>query len=358
MHSCAYMLNHEPITTPESKARAAGSTGEARCIMNGGLLGTAKTSAAGKLRLALTGRALWAFAATAASLATWTGTLRAGTIYIPNGSFESPVTSYVDTRIDSWQKTPVPFWYNEATNGPWDNLVGLFLNTPLGDAQHIDNCDGNQAIWLFAYPQVGLFQDFNSTDWSNSTPTHAFNAQFEAGKSYDLTVGAIGGGGGMLSNATMQISLYYRDAASNMVTVAATTITNTLDVFSNETHLIDFRVNVPTVSASNAWAGQHIGVAIMSTVGFDLAGGYWDLDNVRLTETPVLTGSAATNGQFGFTLESTPGLRFEILASTNISLPLSNWASLGTLTNATGSISFSEPATNFPQRFYRARQLP
>lgn len=346
------------MTTPKSKGRAAGGTGKPRYSMIGGFLGAGKTTAFAKLRLALTGRALWAFAAAAASLATWTGTLRAGTIYIPNGSFESPTTAFVDTRIDSWQKTPVPFWYNEATNGPWDNLVGLFLNTPPGDAQHIDNCDGNQAIWLFAYPQVGLFQDFNSTDWSNSTPTHAFNAQFEAGKSYDLTVGAIGGGGGMLRNATMQISLYYRDAASNMVMVAATTITNTLDVFSNETHLVDFRVNVPTVSASDAWAGQHIGMAITSTVGTNLAGGYWDLDNVRLTETPILTGSAATNGQFGFTLESTPGLRFEILASTDVTLPLSNWASLGTLTNDTGSVFFSEPLTNSARRFYRARQLP
>src|SRR5208282_6234895 len=92
MHSCAYMnFNQEPLTTPEFTGRAANGTGKARYIIIGGFLAAGKTTASGKLRHTLSDRTFWAFAAAAVSLASWTGTLRAGTIYVPNGSFESPV---------------------------------------------------------------------------------------------------------------------------------------------------------------------------------------------------------------------------------------------------------------------------
>jgi hypothetical protein len=348
-------------TTQRNVTAKASPAPKARYIMIGGFLGAGKTTAAGKRRPSLTGPLLWAFAAAAASLAAGTGTLPAGTIGIPNGSFESPQTAFVDPRIDSWQKTPKPVWWDENAYGAWDQLIGAFANVAPEDPQHIDNCHGSQAIWLFANPQVGLFQDFDSTDWSNAVPSRAFDARFETGKSYQLTVGIlVGAAYPMAEGVSLELGLYYREAASNRVTVTATSVTNTPNVFRNGTHLIDFQVNVPPVKASDAWAGQHIGVAIMSTVDFAMAGGYWDLDNVRLTETraPILVGATATNGCFGFTLESEPGQQFEVLASTNISLPLSNWASLGILTNDTGSVFFGDPATNSVRRFYRARQLP
>jgi hypothetical protein len=302
-----------------------------------------------------------------AALALWTGTLGAATIPVPNGSFEAQpapnpyVAPYVELRVDAWQKTAKPDWWDELAYGPWDQLIGLFANTPPGDPSHLDNCDANQALYLFANPQVGFFQDYDSIDWSTNTPSHAFNASFEVGTSYQLTVGVtLSYYRPPTNGATLALSLYYRDAASNQVAVATTSITNTPGVFSNVAHLVDFVVTTPTVLAGDAWAGRHLGVAVTSTGGFELAGGAWDVDNVRLTATraPVLTGGTATNGQFGFTLESEPGLRFQILASTNAALTLSNWTSVRTLTNYTGSAAFSEPATNRPGRFYRARQLP
>ncbi len=191
-------------------------------------------------------------------------------------------------------------------------------------------------------------------------PTHAFNATFDVGKSYHLTVGVIGGGGNMLEGASLELSLYYRDAASNMVTVAATDISNSTAIFSNTTHLIDFTVDVPAVKAADAWAGQNIGAQLLSTVSSNLEGGYWDLDNVRLmaVQEPSLVAPTWTNGQFQFTLRSEPGLSFEILGATNLALPLSNWTSLATLTNTTGDVSFLETPVNFNRRFYLARQLP
>lgn len=295
-------------------------------------------------------------------LSGWPGSLRAGTIAVPNASFESPVTTYVDTRIDSWQKTPKPSWYVESQPGEWDQLVGLFLNTPPNDPRHIDNCDGTQAIWLFAVPEAGLFQDYDSTDGTNTTPTHAFDAKFEVGKSYELAVGVVRGEAPMAEGATLEISLYYRDGASNQLTVAATTITNTSTLFSNITHLVDFRVRVPAVQSGDAWAGQNIGVRLRSTIALEPTqwGGYWDLDNLRLTSLaePVLRETSFTSGQFGFVLESEPGLRFEILASTNLALPSAGWTSLGTVTNVTGSVPFTDPVVPSLPRFYQARALP
>ncbi len=161
--------------------------------------------------------------------------------------------------------------------------MGTFYNVPFPGA-YIDNCDGIQAAFIFALPDAAIFQDYNSIGDTSTNASHAFNAKFNVGRSYNLTVGVIGGGGGMQPGATLQLSLYYLDASNNMVTVAATTITNSTTLFPTNTHLVDFSVQVPTVQPGDAWAGQNIGVQIASTVGFDIAGGYWDVDNARLSE--------------------------------------------------------------------------
>ena len=282
------------------------------------------------------------------------------TIAVPGASFESPATFFATPIVDSWQLMPQPAWWNEAATGPWTNLVGVFKNDPPSSTEHIDNCQGNQAVWLFANPSAGFFQDYDSMDWNDSSPTHAFNAAFEVGKSYRLTVGVIGGGYNMLPGTPLEASLYYRDAVSNKVTVASTTIIYSATYFSNRTHFVDFIVTSPTVRAGDAWAGKNIGIKFLSTVSSELEGGYWDLDNVRLTSilAPILLNPVRTNGQFQFTLQSEPGLAFQILASTNLTLPSTNWTSLGFVTNITGTIPFVDTPANFPQRFYQARQLP
>ncbi len=296
-------------------------------------------------------RYLSAFNAVLLVLAVCTGTLRAGSIVVPNGSFESPPTSFAWPYVDAWQQTP----------GPENQQSGVFLNTPPGDPSHIDNCDGSQAAFLLvATNQDALLQDYDSTNYASSTPTHAFDAKYEVGKSYTLTVGLIGGGGNMVSGAAIELSLYYRDAQGNLTNVVATNITYTPDLFPSHTHFVDFQARVPTVSASDSWAGRHVGVQLLSVVSPGLEGGYWDVDNVRLFSAgpPALLAPAWTNGQFSFTLESEPGLRFEVLATTNLALPLSNWTSLGFVTNASGDTPFLDSATDYNRRFYRARQLP
>ena len=150
--------------------------------------------------------------------------------------------------MDDWQKSLQPVWYDPTTNydTPWEDLMGTFYNVP-NPSTFIDNCDGVQAAFVFALPDVAVFQDYDSIGGTNTTPSHAFNATFNVNRAYTLTVGVMGGVDGtppLYEGATLQLSLYYRDAASNMVTVAATTITNSAQLFPTNTHLVDFSVYV------------------------------------------------------------------------------------------------------------------
>ena len=288
------------------------------------------------------------------------GIVHGGQIAVPNRSFEAPATTFVTINFDSWQKAPQPDWYVENGGFLWSQLIGAFKNTAATSSDHIDNCDGNQALWLFAIPEVSLFQDYNSVDWNDPAPTHAFDAKFEAGKSYQLTVGVIGGGGGMLEGVALEISLYYRDNADKKVTVAMTSITNKLIDFPTTTHLVDCTVRVPVVRVSDPWAGQRIGIQFLSTVTTNLQGGYWDLDNVRLASQvePLLQTPVLSSGLFSFTLQSEPGSKFDILTTTNLTLAPTNWTTLATLTNASGTILFEDPVTSGARRFYQAVQRP
>jgi hypothetical protein len=162
----------------------------------------------------------------------------------------------------------------------------------------------------------------------------------------------------MQPGATLKLSLYYRDGASNRVMVGATTVTNLPTVFSNNTQLIDFTVNVPTVRSGAACVNQNIGIMFLSTVSTNLQGGYWDLDNVRLVAGPTLLNPVKTPDQFQAVLMGEPDAEFEMLTSTNAALPIAEWSSLGTVTNITGTIPFVDTNANFDQRFYRARQSP
>src|SRR3954468_14694209 len=138
---------------------------------------------------------------------------RAGALYVPNSSFESQPTALADPRVDSWQKAPQPGTFDPNTFGAWENLAGVFVNPDPTNSAHIQNADGNQLAYLFGYPQVALFQDFNSIDWSNAAPTHAFNSRFETGKSYSLTLGLTSSSVQPLNQgSTIELTLYYRDA--------------------------------------------------------------------------------------------------------------------------------------------------
>ncbi len=63
------------------------------------------------------------------------------------------------------------------------------------------------------------------------------------------------------------------------------------------------------------------------------------------------------NGAFGFVFTSTPGASFTVLATTNLSLPSSDWAVLGVAIEVSpGQFQFADTeATNNPRRYYQLR---
>ena len=217
-----------------------------------------------------------------------TVSLHAQVITVPNSSFESQSGSGqpfgVNINIDSWQKAARPDYFPAGGYSGffWVQTAGVFV-----DPNPYGNRDGTQAGYLLSFPQVALFQDYNTVAWNDASPSHNFNAIFEPGKSYSLTVGLFGKN--MTEGSTLSLSLYYRDGLANMVTVGSTTVTYTAAGFPNTPplSLFDYVVNVPTVQAGDAWAGQNIGIKIESTFGY--GDGNWDFDNFRLQAVPEPT---------------------------------------------------------------------
>ena len=207
-------------------------------------------------------------------------------ISVPNYSFESQIAgppAYADPRIDSWQKAPQPAYYDPSLFGgvTWDQTAGVFLDNFVGNPAPLANRDGNQGAYLLAFPGVSLFQDYNTTDWTHGSPSHAFDATFQVGQSYQFTLGVLGKN--MADGTSLMLGLYYGDS-SNPQTVAQTLAVYSAATFPSITNLVDFTVNVPTVQASDPWAGQKMGIEIVSISG--PSAGYWDVDNVRLTAVP------------------------------------------------------------------------
>lgn len=277
------------------------------------------------------------------------------TIDLPNASFESPSTEFVDNRVDRWQKTAKPAWYDESGGFTWEQLSGVFRNTEPGKDDHLLNADGNQAFYLFAVPTAGLFLD--ATVGPEGSP---FHARFEAGRSYAFTLAVQGGGGGMTNGATLELSLYYRDAEGLPRSVASTVVTHDAAAFPSRQHLVDFRVRTPPVRPSDPWADRGLGIQVMSTVAPALAGGYWNLDHARLEilPEPALLAPTLADGRFHVVLASEPGAKLEIQRSAGLAGADTAWIPVGTITNASGFTEFSEPRPVGEQHWYRLRQIP
>lgn len=206
---------------------------------------------------------------------TMAGVAGAAPIAVPNSSFETPeappvspfaIPAYFTTTDDSWIQAPVPGWW-PLTAVEWDQSLGVFLNVP--GPLNITNADGDQLVFLFATPDLGISQDLAAT--------------YEEGNAYELTVALRGGSGGMPQDSPIAVTLYYRDGGDNIVPIASTEFLN--DSTSSPTSLLDVSVSIPPVDAADAWFGQNIGIQIQSTVGLDepeLQGGTWGIDNVRL----------------------------------------------------------------------------
>ena len=211
----------------------------------------------------------------AVCLSALAGIVEGAAITVPNFSFESQSgvgqPFGVNINIDSWQKNPKPGYFVDSAQLQWIQTVGAFVDTnPYG------NHDGTQAAYLLSFPGVGLFQDLTSPA-----------AKFTVGMSYNMSLGVFSKD--MTEGSTLSLSLYYRDGQNNFVTVGTpTTVTYTAAGFPTQgpLNLIDYSVNLGGVQAGDAWAGKDIGIKIEVGVS-DFSGKNWDIDNVRLSATPV-----------------------------------------------------------------------
>jgi hypothetical protein len=186
-------------------------------------------------------------------------------VFIPieNASFESPV---VDPN--GFGAVPVADGWTEIDNDTsFSTNTGVFANTASGSFDHIVNADGSQLAFLGSQMGNSLEQDLE--------------AVYEPGCSYRLTVGvsvSVRFPPSVVEPVdTLELILYYRDA-NEVVDIAHRTVEATGQSY---TELQDISLELPMVQAGDAWAGKAIGIALRAS---GLAGGFWDLDNVRLIE--------------------------------------------------------------------------
>jgi hypothetical protein len=145
--------------------------------------------------------------------------------------------------------------------------TGVFANTATDSPDHVVNADGGQLAFLGSELGNALEQDLVET--------------YAAGCAYRLTVGVgVSARFPPLGDA-LELVLYYRDGDQIVELVTEGVGAAGLSA----THLQDFSAYLPVVRPTDAWVGRTIGVAIRAA---GAAGGFWDLDNVRLARSAPL----------------------------------------------------------------------
>jgi hypothetical protein len=184
-------------------------------------------------------------------------------IPVINASFEAPAI-----EPNAFPAVPLAEgWLELDLDTAASSNTGVFLNTPVGSPDSLANADGRQLAFLGSQKGNALEQDLKTV--------------YRVGCDYRLTV-AVGVSLRFPPSAavpadTLELVLYYIDGNQPVYIVHQAVEPNGLSA----TQLQDFSVSLPAVRQGDAWTGKTIGVAIRAA---GKAGGFWDLDNVRLTE--------------------------------------------------------------------------
>ncbi len=266
----------------------------------------------------------------------------AQTIPIPNGSFESPASLFVSTRVDHWEDQPRPDDYVETGGFLWEQLTGVFRNTSPGSLDHLENAEGQQAAWLFAVPGVGLWQELERV--------------FEPGTAYQLDALVLGNGGNMLPGPALEFVLGAFATGGEVLPLASLSITNDPAIFPLRTRLLPFQLRTPLVRAADAWAGRPIVIQILSRVTPAQQGGYWDVDDLRLTAVrppEIVLRTEPADDALRIVWPAAPGFRYQLQRSAS----LEAWTDVGAgLNGRTGELSAEVPVGAAPAFFRVAAQ--
>jgi hypothetical protein len=249
-------------------------------------------------------------------------------IPVPNGSFEEPATAFVDLRIDPWQRTEKPSWFDEGGGFLWGQLIGTFANTAPGKPDHLANLDGKQAAWLFVVSGAGVWQEIGPEGTANPV-------RYEVGKAYQLSVDVLGNGGAMLPTASLEVGFCHVQPDGTRAVVATRTVVNTPGLFPVRTSMTTFRVTTPAVMPGDPWAGRPVAIMAVSTVSRDAEGGYWDIDNFRVTAAtaPQVTIESGPHG-LNLAWGTTRGWKYRAWRSGD----LKAWSPLPGLVDGSGDV--------------------
>lgn len=249
-------------------------------------------------------------------------------IPVPNSSFEEPVTASIDQRIAPWQRTEKPSWFDEGGGVLWGQLVCTFANPASGKPDHIANLDGNQAARVFVVSGAGIWQEL-------APEGSAKPVRYEPGKEYQLSVDVLGSGVGMVPGTPLEVGFCHVLPDGTRAVVATQTVRNEPGLFPVRTQMTTFRVTTPVVKPSDPWAGRPVAIMAVSKESRDAEGGYWDIDNFRVTAAvaPEVSIEAGPGG-LSLAWTTSRGWRYQALRSVD----LKAWSPWSGLVEGSGEV--------------------
>jgi len=251
-----------------------------------------------------------------------------GNVFVTGGSYGSG-GAYSDYATIAYSGAGVPLWINRY-DGP-----GNYADW--GKSVAVDG-RGNVFVTGYSYDDGSVYPDYATIAYSGAGVPLWTNRYDGPGHTDDrATAVAVDGGGNVFVTGISDgdyVTIKYSGAGAPVWT--------------------------------NRYKGPGIGFDPASAMTVDGSGNVFlavisgqDYVTIKYVDVwPITLRSATlTNGIFNSSFTNTPGAPFTLLATTNLSLPSSNWMVLGGIPEiAPGQFTFADPQmTNSPQRFYRVR---
>jgi hypothetical protein len=230
----------------------------------------------------------------------------------------------------------LPFTYQIVANndpggyGASGLPAGLSVNRTNGLVSGVPAAAGSFSVALFATNYGGIGSNLLNLTITKPTPPLILNNPVsQVVTAYQTATFTI------LTTGTPPFILQWRKEGTNL---------------SNGGRISGAASNVLTVA--NVQINDAGAYSVLVTNAYGTATSSSAVLTVSVEPLRFVPGSARiSDGQFSFVLQSQPGLSVEIQASTN----LVDWATVATLTNSSGTISFTTPTAGFTRRFYRAK---